>query len=187
MAMPIRLIYNIKISVKQKVGLVFVFSLALVMIVLAVIRARQILAENYFVNLILLMVWSTLESSICKAPLSLLSRCLVLIPAAVVVGCLPAFKTLISSRAATQRSKNGSSTGRSAYKPSATRQRSGSVPMGSFTHEPKSFNGRYHTSVASDSQEAIVKCSNEQERGHIVVKNDVVSGDSVSLLLSLSI
>jgi hypothetical protein len=71
MAMPIRLIYNIKISVKQKVGLVFVFSLALVMIVLAVIRARQILAENYFVNLILLMVWSTLESSICRIPFTL--------------------------------------------------------------------------------------------------------------------
>ena len=64
--MPIKLIYNVKISVKQKAGLVFVFSLCLVMIVFAVTRANQILTEDYFVNLTLLEIWSTLESSICK-------------------------------------------------------------------------------------------------------------------------
>ena len=68
MAMPIKLIYNIKISVKQKAGLVCVFSLCLVMIVFAVTRANQILTEDYFVNLTLLEIWSTLESSICKHP-----------------------------------------------------------------------------------------------------------------------
>lgn len=66
MAMPIKLIYNIKISVKQKAGLVCVFSLCLVMIVFAVTRAKQILTEDYFVNLTLLEIWSTLESAICK-------------------------------------------------------------------------------------------------------------------------
>jgi hypothetical protein len=66
--MPIKLIYNIKISVKQKAGLVCVFSLCLVMIVFAITRAKQILTEDYFVNLTLLEIWSTLESSICEYP-----------------------------------------------------------------------------------------------------------------------
>lgn len=70
MAMPLRLIYNIKVSLKQKAGLVCVFSLGLVMIVFAIIRANQSLAQQGFVNLTLLMVWSTLAASICMFFLS---------------------------------------------------------------------------------------------------------------------
>ncbi len=69
--MPIKLIYNVKISLKQKGGLVCVFSLCLVMIIFAITRAKQILVGNYFVNLILLEIWSTLESSICEYPHSI--------------------------------------------------------------------------------------------------------------------
>lgn len=66
MAMPLRLIYNVKVSLKQKVGLVCVFSLGFVMIVFAIIRANQSLAQQGFVNLTMLMVWSTLAAAICK-------------------------------------------------------------------------------------------------------------------------
>jgi len=66
MAMPLRLIYNVKISRKQKLGLVCVFSLCFVMIAFAIIRAKQVLVPQYFVNLTLLMIWSTLAASICK-------------------------------------------------------------------------------------------------------------------------
>ena len=68
MAMPIKLIYNLQISLKQKAGLVCVFSLCFVMIIFAIIRAKQILVEEYFVNLVLLEIWSTLASSICEYP-----------------------------------------------------------------------------------------------------------------------
>jgi hypothetical protein len=68
MAMPLRLIYNIKVSFKQKAGLVCVFSLGFVMIVFSIIRANQSLAQQGFVNLTLLMVWSTLAASICSFP-----------------------------------------------------------------------------------------------------------------------
>ena len=68
--MPLKLIYNVKISLKQKAGLACVFSLCFVMIIFAIIRAKQILVEEYFVNLILLEIWSTLASSICEYPLS---------------------------------------------------------------------------------------------------------------------
>jgi hypothetical protein len=66
MAMPLRLIYNVKVSLKQKIGLVCVFSLGFVMIVFAIIRANQTLSQQGFVNLTMMMVWSTLAAAICK-------------------------------------------------------------------------------------------------------------------------
>lgn len=73
MAMPLRLIYNVKVTLRQKVGLVAVFGLGFVMIAFAIIRAKQVLVEKMFVNLTLLMIWSTLAASICKLLSSLLS------------------------------------------------------------------------------------------------------------------
>jgi hypothetical protein len=66
MAMPIKLIINVQISRKQKAGLVAVFGLCFVMIAFSIIRAKQILVDKFFVNLTLLMIWSTLASSICR-------------------------------------------------------------------------------------------------------------------------
>ena len=68
MAMPLRLIYNVKVSLKQKIGLVGVFSLGFVMIVFSIIRANQTLVSSGFVNLTLLMIWSSLAASICESP-----------------------------------------------------------------------------------------------------------------------
>lgn len=65
--MPIGLIYNVKISAKQKFGLVCVFGLCFVMIAFAIIRAKQVLVPQYFVNLTMLMVWSTLAASVCES------------------------------------------------------------------------------------------------------------------------
>ncbi|KAL2151420.1 hypothetical protein VTH82DRAFT_6518 [Thermothelomyces myriococcoides] len=90
MAMPLRLIYNIKVSLKQKFGLVCIFSLGFVMIVFAIIRANQSLAEQGFVNLSLLLVWSTLAASI-----------------SVCVGTLPALKVLITTRARASENRSG--------------------------------------------------------------------------------
>jgi len=66
MAMPLRLIYGARITPKQKIGLACVFGLGFVMIAFAIIRANQILQQQYFVNLSLLIVWSTLAASICE-------------------------------------------------------------------------------------------------------------------------
>ena len=67
MAMPLKLILNLKqITLKQKAGLICVFSLCFVMIAFSIIRAKQVLVPQYFVNLTLLMIWSTLAASICK-------------------------------------------------------------------------------------------------------------------------
>ena len=67
MAMPLRLIYNVQVSRKQKIGLVCVFGLGFVMIAFSIIRANQILVPKQFVNLTLLMMWSTLAATICES------------------------------------------------------------------------------------------------------------------------
>ena len=66
MAMPLRLIYSVKVTWSQRLGLVTVFGLGFVMIAFAIVRANQVLVAKQFVNLTLLMVWSTLAASICK-------------------------------------------------------------------------------------------------------------------------
>ncbi|KAL2163552.1 hypothetical protein VTH06DRAFT_5610 [Thermothelomyces fergusii] len=90
MAMPLRLIYNVRVAPEQKLGLVCVFSLGSVMIVFAIIRASQSLAEQGFVNLSLLLVWSTLAASI-----------------SVLVGTLPALKVLMTTRARASENRSG--------------------------------------------------------------------------------
>lgn len=67
MAMPLRLIYNVRISSGQKVGLIAVFGLGFVMIAFSIIRANQILVPKAFVNLTMLMLWSTLAATICTS------------------------------------------------------------------------------------------------------------------------
>ncbi|KAK4124423.1 hypothetical protein N657DRAFT_655662 [Parathielavia appendiculata] len=99
MAMPLRLIYNVKVSLKQKIGLVCVFSLGFVMIVFAIIRANQTLSQQGFVNLTMMMVWSTLAASI-----------------SVLVGTLPALKVLITTRARASENRSGNGGSRNSTK-----------------------------------------------------------------------
>ncbi|KAH7030639.1 uncharacterized protein B0I36DRAFT_242354 [Microdochium trichocladiopsis] len=98
MAMPLRLIYNVRVSTGQKIGLIAVFGLGFVMIAFSIIRANQILVPKMFVNLSMLMLWSTLAATI-----------------SVIVGSLPAFKVFIANRTATRRARgtNGSSSANS--------------------------------------------------------------------------
>ena len=65
MVIPLRLIYKLQISLKQKAGVVAVFGLCFIMIIFAIIRAKAVLVKMEFVNLVLLQVWSTLAASIC--------------------------------------------------------------------------------------------------------------------------
>jgi hypothetical protein len=89
----------------------------------------------------------------------------------VIVGCLPAFKSLIANRAATQRSNHGYSSGRSKSKVNSnSKLRKTSIPLELFSNDTKCVNG-WHPSGA-DSQEEMVK----PDDAHVItVKNDVVS------------
>ncbi|KAN0105858.1 hypothetical protein V8E51_008734 [Hyaloscypha variabilis] len=156
MAMPIKLIYNLQISIKQKAGLVCVFSLCFVMIVFAIIRAKQVLEQDYFVNLVLLEIWSTLAASI-----------------SVIVGCLPAFKSLIANRAAARRTNNDSARSNSKVN---SRIRKASIPLDSFSNDKNSVTGSH--AYGSESQE---KLARPDDTHAITVKNDItVSYDEMN-------
>lgn len=169
MAMPIRLIYNVKISFKQKAGLVCVFGLCFVMIAFSIIRAKQVLVQQAFVNLTLLMVWSTLGASV-----------------SVIVGSLPAFKLFLTKRTNIKRSKNSSfgtakgATGGSGHggggvvrKSQIGSPRSGnSVPLGSFSSDRKVTVSNRNKLGAGDSQDEIL---DPEEGRYITVQSDVVS------------
>jgi hypothetical protein len=144
MAMPLRLIYNIKVSLKQKIGLVCLFSLGFVMIVFAIIRANQSLAQEGFVDLTLLMIWSTLAASI-----------------SVVVGTLPTLKVLITTRVRASENRSGDGSRGTQRKNSTFTHKSvksaKSVALGSLrrdSHNLRSVTGS--NSDATESQEEIL-------------------------------
>lgn len=98
MSLPLRILWNARINSKQKVGLVIVFSLGFIIIAAAIVRAVEISGKAYS-DQAALAVWSIAESSICESisHSQFLSKKLIT-RKAVIVGCLPPFKTLISSK-----------------------------------------------------------------------------------------
>lgn len=151
MAMPIRLIYNVKISRKQKLGLVCVFGLCFVMIAFAIIRAKQVLVQQYFVNLTLLMIWSTLAASI-----------------SVVVGSLPALKILVTNRSTAKRSQYHLSSARRRAQSGNNSSRVKAMALGSISSDKKSITGRRLDT--SDSQEEILQPDSGR---FVLVKHEV--------------
>ncbi|KAL2194025.1 hypothetical protein P885DRAFT_63335 [Corynascus similis CBS 632.67] len=145
MAMPLRLIYNINVSFKQKLGLVCLFSLGFVMIVFAIIRANQSLAQQGFVDLTLLLVWSTLAASI-----------------SVVVGTLPALKVLITTRARASENRSGDGSRGTRRKNSSfgthrSVKSTKSVAPGSLTRDSHNLkSAACSNSDAAESQEEIL-------------------------------
>lgn len=170
MAMPIRLIYNVRISLKQKIGLVCVFGLCFVMISFTIIRAKQVLVQQQFVNLTLLMIWSTLTAAICQCrPPS--SPLMILTTPAVIVGSLPALKVLVTNRHDNTKPSMYGSHG-SKRKPQFNEYNNprANVALSSLSSEKKSIKGRGVDS--SDSQEEILQPEHNQ---FVVVKHDFVS------------
>ncbi|KAK0741504.1 hypothetical protein B0T18DRAFT_330867 [Schizothecium vesticola] len=158
MAMPIRLIYNVRISLKQKIGLVCVFGLCFVMISFTIIRAKQVLVQQQFVNLTLLMIWSTLTAAI-----------------SVIVGSLPALKVLVTNRHDNKPSMYASHGSRRKAQFNEYHSPRANVALSSLSSEKKSIKGRGVDS--SDSQEEILQPDHNQ---FVVVKHDFVSGASFS-------
>lgn len=158
MAMPLRLIYNVQVSLKQKIGLVCVFGLGFVMIAFSIIRANQILVPKAFVNLTLLMMWSTLASSI-----------------SVIVGSLPAFKLFLTNRSATRRGygSSGGSRKQNLSGGAAGLPRGRGVPLGSVSSHKSAINTnvpkRYPES--SGSTEEILATDDKSQ--YIMVKRDI--------------
>lgn len=152
MAMPLSLLYRIQISNKQKIGLATVFSLALIIIITAIIRAVEI-TKKARTDPALLALWSIIESTVGTfypfPPIPLSPSPLPKTPhshippppsppLAIIVGCLPPFKTLFSSRFSTSNrylntSKNNHNSQN--HNTSSSRGRNTSIPL---LHAPES-------------------------------------------------
>ena len=65
MAMPLRLLWKVRISSSEKMGLAGVFSIGVIIIICAIVRAVQI-AFTATSDSVLLALWGTIESTVCK-------------------------------------------------------------------------------------------------------------------------
>ncbi|KAL2119931.1 hypothetical protein VTJ04DRAFT_6892 [Mycothermus thermophilus] len=79
MALPISILPSLQLDMRRKIGLGVAFSLGFIIISVAVVRMTQILTFSGTVDLIGLAIWGCVETS-----------------AAIIVGCLPPLKALLS-------------------------------------------------------------------------------------------
>lgn len=127
MSLPLVILWKARINTRQKIGLIIVFSLSFLVIAGAIIRAIEIVGKAYS-DQAALAVWGIAESTICKSFTSLLrklgeggqkQRYGTNKRSAMVVGCLPPFKSLIVSK---------SNASQYAYRPSTFNSNSYATP-----------------------------------------------------------
>ncbi|MCJ1226705.1 hypothetical protein MMC12_003358 [Toensbergia leucococca] len=80
MALPLRLLWGLQISRRQKIALAAIFSLGFIIIIFAIVRVTQTSASSHHVDPVWLALWSVIEASV-----------------AVIVSCLPSFRVLVST------------------------------------------------------------------------------------------
>jgi hypothetical protein len=108
MAPPLNLLWKVKITTREKMGLAALFSIGVIIIIFAIVRAVQIIYTNR-TDSIILSLWSVLESSVCTSDLissfwprhksvslSATPTLTYYFSPAVIVGCLPPFKSLFT-------------------------------------------------------------------------------------------
>lgn len=104
MALPLRLLWKLQIKKKQKLALAAVFSLAIVIIVVAIVRIVEINPMFKYVDPVWLALWSMTEASV-----------------AVVVACLPSFHVLLTSRSSSAFNRRNPSNSRLRQQDNTTR------------------------------------------------------------------
>lgn len=175
--MPLNLLWKVQISTRQKIGLAGVFSLGLIVIIFAIIRAVQVTATARD-DTILLAFWGVLESTV---GMRRVFSFLLFVPfyrasitdariSAVVVGCLPPFKSLFGTP---RNTKNG-------YGPSygtgpGSRLRNGSMPLQSHATVRAGKDRKWKDDPKTESRESIVEFDDSMyPMQSIHVKKDVV-------------
>ena len=64
-SLPLNLLYTVRLAPKQKFGLAAVFSIGVIIILVAIARAVQI-ARKAFADGVLLALWGIIESTVCE-------------------------------------------------------------------------------------------------------------------------
>ena len=119
-ALPLNLLYTVRLAPKQKLGLAAVFSIGILIILVAIARAVRI-SRKAFSDGVLLALWGIIESTVCEyrhlfafnrnrlsTPCCVIVYLILMLDtsfsaSAVIVGCLPPFKSLFQSRSSFQR------------------------------------------------------------------------------------
>lgn len=65
-SLPLNLLYTVRLAPKQKIGLGAVFSIGIIIILVAVARAVQI-SRKAFADGVLLALWGIIESTVCES------------------------------------------------------------------------------------------------------------------------
>ena len=73
-ALPLNLLYTVRLAPKQKIGLAAVFSLGTIIILTAIARAVQI-SRKAFADGVLLALWGIIESTVCECRHPLETSC----------------------------------------------------------------------------------------------------------------
>ena len=64
-ALPLDLLYTVRLAPKQKLGIAAVFSLGIIIVLVAIARAIQI-SRKAFADGVLLALWGIIESTVCE-------------------------------------------------------------------------------------------------------------------------
>ena len=64
-ALPLNLLYTVRLAPKQKVGIAAVFSIGIIIILVAIARAVQV-SRKAFADGVLLALWGIIESTVCE-------------------------------------------------------------------------------------------------------------------------
>lgn len=73
MALPLHLLWNLQVNRKQKFALAGIFSLGVIVIVVAIVRVDKTFATTEHVDPVWLALWSQIEASVGQSLLKLLS------------------------------------------------------------------------------------------------------------------
>lgn len=147
MALPFKLLYTVKITTKQKLGLAGVFGIATIIIVVAIVRAVEITTRAR-TDAVLLTVWSIVESTV-----------------SVIVGCLPVFKSLFTNRNSTVGGRYSAKRSKTAIRStlsSTSAKRASNIPLQSYDD---AFNARGRATErwpTGDSQEEMMSKRDEE-------------------------
>ncbi|KAL2265999.1 hypothetical protein VTJ83DRAFT_5351 [Remersonia thermophila] len=151
MALPISILPSLQLDLRRKIGLAVAFSLGFIIIAVACVRMTQVLTPSGTVDLIGLAIWGAVETS-----------------AAIIVGCLPPLKALLSrevkkysTRGKTTYGQGGTSggspgrTGYGAHSVARTVMAAEAIPLDG-QHQQQQMDGgiyvqrTYHTTVEFD-------------------------------------
>ena len=72
MALPLRLLWGLQISRRQKIALAAIFSLGFIIIIFAIVRVTQTSASSHHVDPVWLALWSVIEASVGMSNIKLL-------------------------------------------------------------------------------------------------------------------